>query len=121
MKGVGAGMNRSTGRWVSGWGHASQSVGDIVSTPLFTRVMRRPYGADEDALVDKPISQQGLTRPVMAVAVPVNRWEPRVNLRRVTIASAAVTGKLGLLMTAVYMPRALVGDQSVAGEGDVIA
>ncbi len=105
MLGTGAGMNRETGRWVRGWEHTSQSIGDIVSTPLLTRVMRRPYGASEDALVDKP----------------VNRWEPRARLRRVVVASADVTGKLGLRMTAVYMPRALVGDMTPAGEGDVAA
>lgn len=121
MLGTGAGMNRETGRWVRGWDHTSQSIGDIVSTPLLTRVMRRPYGASEDALVDKPVSQQGLTRPVMAVAVPVNRWEPRARLRRVVIDSADVTGKLALRMTAVYLPRALVGDMTPAGEGDITA
>ena len=105
-----AGMNRLTGRWIKGWAHTSQSLGDILSTPLLSRVMRRPYGAEEDALVDKPISKGGLTRPVMAVAVPVDRWEPRVRLTRVTIADAAVTGKLGLKLTAVYRPRALAGD-----------
>lgn len=105
-----AGMNRETGRWVRGWPHCSQSLGDIVSTPLKSRVMRREYGAEEDALLDKPMKAGALTKPVMAVAVPVNRWEPRVRLLRVVIRSAAVTGKLGLELSTVYRPRALAGD-----------
>lgn len=105
-----AGMNRQTGRWVGGWDHTSQSLGDILSTPLETRVMRRPYGASEDALVDSPQSKKGLTAPVMAVAIPVNRWEPRVELHRVTISSASVTGRLGLDLACIYRPRALFGD-----------
>jgi phage baseplate assembly protein W len=110
MAGSGAGMDRRTGRWISGWAHCNQSLGDVLSTPLETRVMRRPYGAAEDALLDKPQSKGGLTAPVMAVAVPVARWEPRVQLQRVSIASASVTGKLGLNLATVYMPRALYGD-----------
>lgn len=119
--GTGLGMDRNTGRWVRGWDHVSQSLGDILTTPLLTRVMRRPYGAQDDALVDKPIAVQALTRPVMAVAVPVARWEPRVLLRRVDIAAADVSGRLGLRLTAVYMPRALAGDMTPAGEGQVLA
>lgn len=105
-----AGMDRRTGRWIKGWAHTSQSLDDIVSTPLAARVMRREYGAEEDALVDKPMKAGALTKPVMAVAVPVNRWEPRVHLTRVAIAAAAVTGKLGLTLTAIYRPLALKGD-----------
>lgn len=121
ISGTGTGMNRRTGRWVRGWDHTSQSLGDILSTPLETRVMRRPYGAEEDALVDKPIATEALTRPVMAVARPVNRWEPRVNLRRVVIAAADVAGKLGLRLTCSYMPRALAGDMAVAGDKEAAA
>jgi phage baseplate assembly protein W len=46
----------------------------------------------------------------MAVAVPVNRWEPRVALRKVTIAGSDVSGRLKLKLDCVWMPRALFGD-----------
>lgn len=119
MAGEGAGMSRTTGRWVRGWGHTSQSLGDILSTPLYQRVMRRPYGSQEDGLVDKPQHAKALTRPVMAVAVPVHRWEPRVRLRRVTISDASVTGRLGLAMECEYRPRALVGDDTAIAQSMV--
>lgn len=111
-----AGMDRSTGRWISDWDHTSQSLDDVVTTPLGERVLRRMYGAEDDAIVDKPASVKGLTPAVMAVAVPVHRWEPRVRLQRVTIAAAAVTGKLSLAMRTLYLPRALFGDLTPASE-----
>lgn len=111
-----AGMDRNTGRWISGWDHTSQSLDDIVTTPLGSRVLRRMYGAEDDALVDKPATPKGLAPAVMAVAVPVHRWEPRVRLRNVAIASASVLGKLTLRMRVLWRPRALRGDMTPAGE-----
>jgi uncharacterized protein len=101
-----AGMDRTTGRWISGWPHTSQSLVDVIGTPLATRTLRRMYGADDDALQDKPQNKAIVTKAVMAVAVPVARWEPRVELRRVVIASASVT----------WLPRALFGDRTPAGQ-----
>lgn len=111
-----AGMDRSTGRWTGGWQHTSQSLGDVVLTPLGSRVLRRMYGADEASIVDRPINAKGLTPAIMAMAVPVARWEPRVVLRHVRITAANVLGKLGLGATITWRPRALYGDMTPAGE-----
>ena len=110
------GMNRRTGRWISGWDHTSQSLDDVVTTPLGSRVLRRMYGAEDDALVDKPASPKGLAPAVMAVAIPVHRWEPRVRLRNVTIAAASGAGRIALAMRLLYQPRALFGDTTPSGE-----
>jgi uncharacterized protein len=112
-----AGMDRTTGRWIGGWQHTSQSLRDIVSTPLETRVLRRMYGADDDAIQDKPINAHVITTAVMATAIPVARWEPRVELSRVAIFAASVVGRLGLAMHVTYLPRALFGDRRSAGSG----
>ena len=111
-----AGMDRNTGRWAGGWSHTSQSLGDVLATPLGSRVLRRMYGAADDTIQDQPIHAGQLTPAVMAVAVPVARWEPRVLLQNVRIASASVLGKLGLGLIVVWRPRALFGDMRPAGE-----
>jgi len=109
-----AGMDRNTGRWIAGWPHTSQSLADVLSTPLETRVLRRMYGADDDTLQDKPINADIITTAIMAAAVPIARWEPRVELVHVSITRANVRGLLALAMRVTWLPRALFGDRTPA-------
>src|SRR3546814_12586651 len=39
------GVDRATGQRLDGNDHLAQSIGDILSTPIGTRVMRRDYGS----------------------------------------------------------------------------
>ena len=50
------GMNAHTGQALSGLDHLRQSIADILSTPLNTRVMRRDYGSRIPELIDQPIT-----------------------------------------------------------------
>ena len=50
------GMNAHTGQSLSGLDHLRQSIADILSTPLNTRVMRRDYGSRLPELIDQPIN-----------------------------------------------------------------
>mgnify|MGYP000378988381 CR=1 FL=1 len=50
-------MNRTTGAAISGLEHLRQSVGDILSTPIGSRVMLRDYGCDAPGMVDRPINE----------------------------------------------------------------
>jgi len=111
-----AGMDRNTGRWIAGWPHTLQSIADVLSTPLETRVLRRMYGADDETLQDRPINPDVITTAIMAVAVPVARWEPRVEMVHVSIARAGVHGLLELAMRVTWFPRALFGDRTPAIE-----
>ena len=46
------GMNAKTGKALSGVDHLKQSIQDIVTTPLGSRVMRRDYGCGLFDLLD---------------------------------------------------------------------
>lgn len=48
------GMSRSTGRTITDAEHISQSVSDILRTPVGSRVMRREYGSLLSAMIDQP-------------------------------------------------------------------
>lgn len=48
------GMNRNTGIGISDSEHISQSMRDILLTPVGSRVMRREYGSLLSALIDMP-------------------------------------------------------------------
>jgi phage baseplate assembly protein W len=78
-------MNRRTGRRIDLLDHIAQSVADIVTTPLGSRVMRRDYGCLLPLLLDQPDNAATQIRLTAAVAGALMRWEPRVRLTRLGI------------------------------------
>lgn len=108
------GMDRNTGRWLSGRDHIAQSVDIILGTPLGSRVQRRQFGADDQYLIDRPQNEPAVLGATMAVAVALDRWEPRFALRRVVIKSGSVDGRLALAMAFVEYPRGHFGDKTPA-------
>lgn len=81
-----SGMNKNTGRAIANIDHLRQSIADIITTPLGSRVMRRDYGCLVPALIDQPDNQPTRARLAAAVASSLMRWEPRVTITRVQIA-----------------------------------
>lgn len=79
------GMNRDTGKPLSATDHIRQSVQDILSTPIGTRVMRPLYGSNLQRLVDHPDDQVTAIRVVMAVAGALSRWEPRISVSSIEV------------------------------------
>lgn len=97
------GMDAATGRALDGHAHLRQSVRDVLTTPIGTRVMRRAYGSRLLELVDAPIGAGLGTALVAATAEALDRWEPRYRLRRVHVAGAAA-GHVTLDLEGVYVP-----------------
>lgn len=87
------GMNASTGKALEGDAHLAQSIGDILSTPIGTRTMRRDYGSLLFELIDAPFNPATRLRLYAAVAIALARWEPRIRLTRVGIAAGADVGE----------------------------
>lgn len=83
------GMNAETGRAISGVEHLNQCIRKILTTPLYTRVNRRPFGAELADLVDAPNNPATRLRLYAAVATALMRWEPRLQLTRVSLSTAA--------------------------------
>jgi phage baseplate assembly protein W len=102
-----AGMSRTTGEALGGFDHLRQSIQDILTTPVGTRVHRRDYGSLLPSLVSD--MQQ-------AVADALNRWEPRLRLERVQIDRVTAEGQIELSLVGYY----LLNGQRVAIEGLVI-
>ena len=65
--------------------HIRQSILDIVSTPVGTRVMRPEYGSKVPRLVDQPVTKGWKLSVYTAIAETLHRWEPRVRVDRVRI------------------------------------
>lgn len=77
------GMDATTGRTVDGLDHIRQSVGDILTTPIGSRVMRRDYGSLLPELLDYPLNEGNLLRVYSAAVMAVIRWEPRIRVQTV--------------------------------------
>lgn len=79
------GMDRTTGAVLAGDAHLAQSIQDIITTPLGSRVMRRDYGSLLFELVDRPLNAATRLLIIMAVAMALARWEPRIAVRQVLL------------------------------------
>jgi uncharacterized protein len=86
------GLSATTGRALGGTEHLAQSIGDILGTPIGSRIMRRDYGSMLFELIDQPMN--GATRLLLfaATALALRRWEPRLRLLKVSLASPSAFG-----------------------------
>jgi phage baseplate assembly protein W len=62
------GMSRITGKYLNDLDHLKQSIVDILSTPIGSRVMCRDYGSRLFDLVDKPINKELFPQIYAAIA-----------------------------------------------------
>ncbi|MGW8201914.1 GPW/gp25 family protein [Sphingomonas bisphenolicum] len=88
------GMNGNTGKAIEGADHLAQSICDILSTPLGSRVMLRDYGSLLFDLIDQPVNAATAMLLRAATAVAIRRWEPRLKLSQVTLSGSPGDGTL---------------------------
>lgn len=81
------GMNRATGLSLSDAEHISQSVRDILITPVGSRIMRREYGSLLSALIDQPDNAALRLQIMSACYMAILKWEPRIRLTAITFES----------------------------------
>ena len=92
------GMDRNSGSAIEDLDHIRQSVSDILTTPVGSRVMRRHYGSLLSELIDQP--QNGALRLQMTAIcyTALLQWEPRISLNAITFDSD-YTGKMVVALT----------------------
>ena len=83
--------------------HLRQSVRDVLSCPLGSRVMLRDYGSRLFELVDAPLNRSTLIELYVATIEALQKWEPRLAIARV-FASSVADGKVTLELEGVYLP-----------------
>lgn len=93
------GMDRNTGKLLSGTDHIRQSIVDILTTPLGTRVMLPEYGSKLFDLVDNPTDPSLAMRIIMESAGAIARWEPRVRIDRINVLAVDI-GEITILIIA---------------------
>lgn len=97
------GTDATTGKPLSGVEHLRQSIRDILTTPIGSRVMRREYGSQLFELVDAPLNRSTVMDLRAATADAIARWEPRIRLTKVGVSSD-VAGKVSISLEGIYLP-----------------
>lgn len=84
------GMSRLTGLAITDDAparpHLQQSINDILTTPLGSRLCRRNYGSMLSLLIDSPGNEGTRLKVMSAVATALIRWEPRIRISQVIIS-----------------------------------
>jgi len=96
------GMSSNTGEGLGQINHLKQSVKDILTTPIGSRVMRRDYGSRLFEIIDSPTNEDQKTEIYAAVAEALDKWEPRFKLQQTTLIEVE-PGKLVLKLRGVFL------------------
>ncbi len=97
------GIHNNSGKLLKGHAHLRQSITDILTTPLGSRVMRREYGSRLFELVDAPLNAATFAEIYAATAAALARWEPRLKLLHVAV-TCVKDGQLTLDLVGEYLP-----------------
>lgn len=90
------GMNAHTGLRLSDNEHLAQSIKDILTTPVGSRIARREYGSLLPELIDAPTHDRTLLQVYAAAATAIMRWEPRLRLTRISTDAMTSAGQVTL-------------------------
>ena len=96
------GMNRLTGKVLSGREHLVQSLQVLFSTPIGSRVMLPGFGSELIDLIDSPITDLSRLQINNAIFNAVALWEPRLKINRITGASRDLDGELIINIEGVF-------------------
>lgn len=119
------GIDKNSGAVLTGWDHVAQSIHDIITTPSNSRMFRRAYGGDVDALIDAPMNDSTLMTFFVSVAMALEGYvedglgelqhipsygEPGFQLRRVYVESAGPDGVIELVLSGDHYPDGHAGN-----------
>lgn len=80
------GMDINTGKRISRDEHLKQSIRNILTTPIGSRVMRRSYGCGVFGLLDQPTNPLLTAKMQVAIAEALRKYEPRIRFTRVKVS-----------------------------------
>jgi phage baseplate assembly protein W len=100
-------MSRHTGTSIYDTDHLRQSIIDILTTPIGSRVMRRDYGSNLFKLLDRNVDRFLPIQLINATATAIRKWEPRVSITRVVIQKINVLD--GVILIDIYGTYRLEG------------
>ena len=81
-----SGMSALTGVALDDDAHIHQSIRDILTTPVGSRIMRREYGSLIPELIDHPGNAANRLRLMAASVMALLRWEKRITVNSTSIS-----------------------------------
>lgn len=79
-------MSRQSGVGLTELEHIKQSLEDLISTPIGSRIMRRDYGTQVANLLDQPTSEALYLKCYSTIYSAILRWEPRIDITKLNIS-----------------------------------
>lgn len=116
-----AGIDRSTGRLLDGWGHVQQSIAIIITTAFGERVLRRWFGSKANYVLGRNLTPETVVGFFTALIASLEvrelhtglPREPRFKITNITPGGTPEQLRLGgltLRINGIYMPRGHLGD-----------
>ncbi len=96
------GMSNQNGRYLDDLEHLKQSIVDILTTPIGSRVICRDYGSNLFKLTDQPVNRDLFPKIYAAVAEALGKWEPRFKVEKISINSIR-DGHINLSLIGRYL------------------
>lgn len=102
-------ISKDNGKIISHIDQIRQSISDILTTPIGSRVMRREYGSLLPELIDRPIDDVLILQAYSAIYTALLRWENRVIIEAINISQV----RQGVLEVRLYAHLSELGTDSV--------
>lgn len=109
------GIDRRTGKVLTGWAHVMQSIEVLLTTPYFERVMRPYVGSFGIRLFGELANRRTAQRFRWTVATALLLFEPRFHPTRIDQVDLDRTGETVWIIEGDYRPRGHLGDTTSAG------
>jgi phage baseplate assembly protein W len=93
------GMDATTGKALSGTAHLAQRIGDILGTPIGTRIERHDYGSLWRELIDMPTNAATAHLLRAATALAIQTWETEFIVTKVILSGTPAEGNLAANIT----------------------
>lgn len=104
------GLDRRTGKLLTGFDHVQQSLGVIWITKLRSRVMRLGFGSDLRGLLGEDLSPALALDVYDELIASAHRHEPEFRLRSLQFVRLSATGLLALRYSGTYFPEGRFGN-----------
>ena len=75
-------MDATNGQFLDEAQHLRQSIRDILTTPIGTRLARRDYGSRIPEFLDRPINHALLLQLASAAVMALKQYEPRIQVEQ---------------------------------------
>ncbi|MFA7604028.1 MAG: hypothetical protein WCY29_13545 [Novosphingobium sp.] len=109
-----SGVDRQSGRMLTGSAHLAQSLDTIWSTRIDELVMLLDFGSDLRGLLAEDLTPALALSIFNELVVTAERWEPEYRVDELQFVRMSEAGMLGLRHGGLYYPEGRFGNYGIA-------